>query len=68
MAIKRLLEGFWQGLKRIDEDPGHLLGGMAVVLLLAVLTLSASAIRRPGQSAEPHPMAGKVDVAPSQTR
>ncbi len=62
MAIKSLFKGFWRGLKRMDEDPWFLLGGTAVVLLLALLTLSAGAIRRAAQSTEPDAVAGKADV------
>jgi len=55
MAIDHFFKDLWRRIKAVEEDPWFLIGGFMVVVLLALLTVSASSFQPYAGSTDPSP-------------
>ena len=55
MAIARSFKEMWRRIKAVEEEPWFLIAGFMVVLLLALLTVSASSFQPHREGTEPVP-------------
>ena len=66
MAISRSFKDLWRGMKQIDEEPWFVVGGLMVLALLALLTVSAARFQPHEQDTDSVP--GSETVAATSQR
>jgi len=62
MAIASSFKDIWRRIKAIGDEPWFLIGGFMVVVLLALLTLSASSFQPHREGIEPVPASNSASA------